>query len=462
MLAGLAGAAVFPWLPAAARGQAPSGVTDPAAVSPLAVERDWSGSNPLRYPDPDVIALDPRFRRLVQFNAPIQRLHTGTLWAEGPAWNGVGRYLVWSDIPNDTQLRWIADDNRVTPFRAPSGNSNGNTFDFQGRQLSCEHGNRRVVRYEHNGTVTVVAERFEGRRLNSPNDLVVHPDGGIWFTDPIFGISGPYEGNRAESELAPAIYRVDPQSGRVDKVTDDAAMPNGLCFSPDYALLYVADRGETRVFDVDGGRRVVRYEPNGTVTVIADKYQGKRLNSPNDIVVHPDGGIWFTDPIYGIRGEYEGYKGEQETKEAVYRIDGKTGQIAKVTDEVGEPNGICFSPDYKRLYVADTGMPRDIKAYDVDGATLRNGKRLIQLDIPGSGAPSAADGIRCDADGNIWAGARPGVQVITPAGERIGMIRLPETCANVCFGGPRRNRLFMTASQSLYSVYVETHGAHIA
>jgi gluconolactonase len=198
------------------------------------------------------------------------------------------------------------------------------------------------------------------------------------------------------------------------------------------------------------------------VTTIAERFQGKKLNSPNDVVVAPDGGIWFTDPFYGIRGNYEGFKAEQESKEAVYHVDGKTGQIAKVTDEVGQPNGLCFSPDYKKLYVADTGMPRDIKVWDVDGQTLRNGKRLVQLDIPGTGAPSAADGIRCDADGNIWAGARPGVQVGAPTGERIGMIRLPETCANVCFGGPRRNRLFMTASQSLYAVYVETTGAHIA
>ena len=247
-------------------------------------------------------------------------------------------------------MRWIEEDGRVTVFRNPSGYSNGNTFDYEGRQLSCEH----------------------------------------------------------------------------------------------------------------GGRRVVRYEPNGTVTVIADKFQGKRLNSPNDIVVHPDGGIWFTDPTYGIRGNYEGFKGEQELKEAVYRADPKTGQMDKVTDEVGGPNGICFSPDYKKLYVADTGMPRDIKVWDVDGKTIRNGKRFVQLDIPGTGAPSAADGIRCDADGNIWAGARPGVQIVAPTGERIGMIRLPETCANVCFGGQRRNRLFMTASQSLYAVYVETTGAHIA
>jgi gluconolactonase len=211
-----------------------------------------------------------------------------------------------------------------------------------------------------------------------------------------------------------------------------------------------------------GGRRVVRYEPNGTVTTLAERFDGKRLNSPNDVVVNPDGGIWFTDPFYGIRGNYEGFKAPQESKESVYRVDGKTGQIAKVTDDVGQPNGLCFSPDYTKLYVADTGMPREIKVWDVDGGRLRNGKRFAQFDIPGTNTPSAADGIRCDADGNIWAGARPGVQIFAPNGERIGMIRLPETCANVCFGGNRRNRLFMTASQSLYSVYVETTGAHIA
>jgi gluconolactonase len=319
-------------------------------VSPVPTPRDWSRLEPLQYPDPDIVAFDPRFRRYMIGNTLIKRLHIGTLWAEGPAWNGVGRYLIWSDIPNNVQMRWIEDDARVTTFRNPSGYSNGNTFDYEGRQLSCEH----------------------------------------------------------------------------------------------------------------GGRRVVRYEPSGIVTTIAERFDGKRLNSPNDVVVHPDGGIWFTDPFYGIRGNYEGFKAEQETKEAVYRVDGKTGRVEKVTDEVGQPNGICFSPDYRKLYVADTGMPRDIKVWDIDGPALRNGKRFIALDIPGTGAPSAADGIRCDADGNLWAGARPGVQVIASSGERIGMIRLPETCANVCFGGPRRNRLFMTASQSLYAVHVETVGAHIA
>jgi gluconolactonase len=207
---------------------------------------------------------------------------------------------------------------------------------------------------------------------------------------------------------------------------------------------------------------VVRYEPNGQTTVIAERFEGKRLNSPNDIVVHPDGNIWFTDPPYGIAGNYEGFKSESELPVAVYRVDGKTGQVFKATDDVTAPNGICFSPDYRTLYVADTGPAREIKSFEVDGSSLRRARSFAKLDIPGAGTPTAADGIRCDVDGNVWAGARPGVQVIAPNGERIGMIRLPETCANVCFGGLKRNRLFMTASQSLYAVYVNTIGAHIA
>lgn len=322
----------------------------PSAISSDPTPRDWSGQVPVRYPDPDIVALDNRFRRYIIGNTIIKRLHIGTLWAEGPAWNGVGRYLVWSDIPNNVQMRWIEEDGRVTQFRSPSGYSNGNTFDYEGRQLSCEH----------------------------------------------------------------------------------------------------------------GGRRVVRYEFDGTTTVIADKFEGKRLNSPNDIVVHPDGSIWFTDPAYGINGNYEGFKAEKEVKEGVYRVDPKSGQMQKITDEMSGPNGICFSPDYKKLYVADTGSGREIKVWDVNGSAARGGTRFVQLTQPGSGAPSAADGIRCDKDGNVWAGARPGVQVVAPTGEPIGMIRLPENCANVCFGGLRRNRLFMTASQSLYSVYVQTTGAHIA
>jgi gluconolactonase len=319
-----------------------------AQVSPIPTPRNWN--DPLQYPDPDIVAIDPRFNRLTIRNTPIKRLHTGTLWAEGPAWNGVGRYLVWSDIPNDVQLRWLDEDSHVSTFRHPAGNSNGNTFDYQGRQLSCEH----------------------------------------------------------------------------------------------------------------GGRRVARYEPDGTITVVAERYQGKRFNSPNDVVVHPDGDIWFTDPPYGIIGYYEGFKADSELPVAVYRVDGRSGQIDKVSDEVGAPNGLCFSPDYKRLYLADTGGPREIKVFDVDGKTLRSGRSFAKLTMPGTTMPSGADGMRCDVEGNLWAGARPGVQVLAPTGELLGMIRLPETCANVCFGGAKRNRLFMTASQSLYAVYVNTTGAHIA
>jgi gluconolactonase len=318
-------------------------------VSPKATVRDWSGQVPVQYPDPDILALDNRFRKYMIGNTVIRRHYTGTLWSEGPAWSGVGRYLVWSDIPNNVQMRWLEDDGRVTVFRNPSGYSNGNTFDFEGRELSCEH----------------------------------------------------------------------------------------------------------------GGRRVVRYEPNGTLTVIADKFQGKRLNSPNDIVVHPDGSVWFTDPTYGIQGNYEGFQSQPEIKQAVYRVDPKTGQMDKVTDDPDQPNGICFSPDYKKLYVADTGSGGDTRVYDLDGKTLRNGKRFVKLEAPGGG-PSAADGIRCDTDGNLWCGASPGVQIVAPDGARIGIIRMPETCANISFGGTKRNRLFMAASQSLYSVYVGAVGAHIA
>ena len=323
-------------------------------------QRDWSGKDPVRYPDPDIIALDKRFNKYKIGNTPIQRLHTGTLWSEGPAWNSEGQYLVWSDIPNDRQLRWLQDDGHVSTLRNPSGYSNGNTFDYEGRQLSCEHGNRRVVRYEH----------------------------------------------------------------------------------------------------------------NGSVTVIADKSNGKILNGPNDIVVHPDGDIWFTDPGYGTLMDYEGHKGELLLKEAVYRVD-KTGQVTMVTDELYKPNGICFSPDYKKVYVCDTGAthypdaPKNIKVYDVAGGkALRNGRQYISMEMSGKGA-GLADGIRADTDGNIWVGAGwvgagyDGVHVFTPSGERIGIIQLPEICANICFGGPKRNRLFMAAGQSLYAVYVEARGAHI-
>jgi gluconolactonase len=312
---------------------------------------------PTRYPDPDIVVLDQRFAQYRVGNTSIKRLWTGALWAEGPAWSSAGRYLVWSDIPNNIQLRWLDEDGHVSVFRNPSGNSNGNTFDFQGRQISCEHLNRRVVRYE---------------------------------------------------------------------------------------------------FD-------------GSVTVLADAYDGKPLNSPNDVVVHPDGGVWFTDPPYGTRpvGGYEGTPGgELFLKNAVYRIDPTTGGLDKVVDEMDSPNGLCFSHDYRRLYVVDTGAPRDIRVYDVaDEKKLANGRQFHDLKL-GDGH-ATADGVRADIFGNVWASAAggpgiDGVQIFTPEGERIGQVLLPERCANVCFGGAKRNRLFMTASQSLYAVYVNTRGAHVA
>jgi gluconolactonase len=337
-------------------------LTTAALAAPALAQRDWSNKNPTRYPDPDVVVLDPRFAKIKVGNASIERLHVGCRWAEGPAWNAVGRYLIWSDIPNDRQLRWVEDDGHVSTFRSPAQYSNGNTFDYEGRQLSCEHDTRRLVRYEH----------------------------------------------------------------------------------------------------------------NGKVTVLADKWEGKPLNAPNDVVVHPDGSIWFTDPGYGILVAYEGHVDKQEVKEAVYRIDSKTGKMDKVTDEIFKPNGLCFSPDYKKLYIADTGSshypsaPKNIKVWDVaDAKSLRGGKQFTSMELPGKGA-GLADGIRADAQGNIWVGAGwvgagyDGVHVFAPDGTRIGMIHLPEICSNVCFGGPKRNRLFMTASQSLYAVYVETTGAHIA
>ena len=331
-------------------------------IPTLAQTRDYGqNASPVRYPDPDILVIDKRFAKYKIGNTPIQRLYKGTLWAEGPAWCGGGRYLVWSDIPNDRQLRWLEEDGHVSVFRKPAGYSNGNTFDYEGRELSCEHGNRRVVRYEH----------------------------------------------------------------------------------------------------------------DGKVTVLSDKWEGKILNAPNDIVVHPDGGIWFSDPGYGALMNYEGHKGELLLKEAVYRIDPKKGGMEKVLDDMFKPNGLCFSPDYKKLYVADTGAshnekaPKNIMVYDVvDGTKLGKSREFINMDL--NGKAGFADGIRADVDGNIWVGAGwvgegyDGVHIFSPDGTRIGQILLPEICSNVCFGGTKRNRLFMTGSQSLYAVYVETQGAHIA
>jgi gluconolactonase len=264
---------------------------------------------------------------------------------------------VFSDVPGDLQLRWIEDDNRVTEFRKPSGNSNGNTFDYQGRQISCQHGHRRVLRYEHDGSTTILASNYNGKRFNSPNDVIVNKN---------------------------------------------------------------------------------------------------------------DNSIWFTDPSYGIMKNYTGRKAPSELKEAVYRIDSKTAKITKVTDDITKPNGLCFSPDLKTLYVSDTGDgENNIKMWDIDGETLKNRKQFTSMKMDSFDKVGHADGIRADEDGNIWSSAGwvgegyDGVHIFAPNGDRIGQILLPENCANLCFGGRKRNRLFMAASQSLYAVYTDAIGAHI-
>ena len=329
-----------------------------------------AAASPVRYPRPDVKTLDPTFSGFVG-NSPIETLFSspGMYWAEGPAWSGQGRFLVWSDIPNDLQYRWLEDDGHVSVFRRPSNNSNGNTFDREGRQISFEHLTHRVVRYERDGSVTVLADSFANKPLNAPNDGVVHPNGDLWFTDPGYGRLGDYEGEKTDT---------------------DSLQPH--------------------------------------------------------------------------------------QKEAIYRLDAKTGKLHQVTDEIFKPNGVCFSPDYSKLYAADTGSshyrdapPGIIKVWDVrNESRLANGRVFasMALSVDGEERVGGADGIRCDVDGNIWSSAGwagagyDGVHVFNPEGERVGQIVLPEVCANLCFGGRKRNRLFMTASQSLYAVYTNTKGAH--
>ena len=225
--------------------------------------------------------------------------------------------------------------------------------------------------------------------------------------------------------------------------------------------------GEGRlVLAMHGDRRIARMDaplnaPEPNFETLVGDFEGRRFNSPNDVALGSNGDLYFTDPPYGIRGDYEGNRAEQEHPLSVYRVDADGG-IKRVTDDIDAPNGLCFSPDYSLLYVSNTGAGQDIRVWDVDGDILRNGRTFAELVDPTTGSRTSADGIRCDVDGNVWAGARPGVQVVAPNGVTIGVIRLPEVCANVCFGGTKRNRLFMTASQSLYSVYVGVRGAGVA
>lgn len=304
-----------------------------------------------RYPDPLIETLDERFDKYRIFSAAVERLHTGCRWSEGPVWFGDGRYLLWSDIPNNRILKWEEETGAVSVYRRPTDFANGHTRDRQGRLITCEHGGRKVSRTEYDGSITTIMEDWEGRRLNSPNDVVVKSDGSIWFTDPVFGILGNYEGHKADPELPQCVYRVDGDTGATSIIADDILGPNGLCFSPDESILYIV---QSR----------------------------------------------------------------------------------------GEPH-------------------RNILAYDVaDNGTDITNKRVF-IDAGPDGTP---DGMRCDIDGNLWCGwgmgsaELDGVMVYAPDGTRIGRIALPERCANVCFGGAKRNRLFMAASQSLYALYVNTQG----
>ena len=310
---------------------------------------DWQPSS--RYPDPSIVVVDPAFERYRLPLAKVERIATDCRWCEGPVWLGDARSLLWSDIPNNRMLRWDEETGAVCVFRKPSNYANGHTRDRQGRIVSCEHGGRRISRTEHDGRVTTVADSYMGKRLNSPNDVVVKSDGSIWFTDPTFGILGWYEGARAEPELPMNVYRVD-ASGEIELVAEGISQPNGLAFSPDEALLYIVE---------------------------------SRSN------------------------------------------------------------------------------PRKILAFDV-----HNGRKLANRRVLIDAGPGSPDGFRVDIDGKLWCGwgmgkeGLDGVHVFDPGGKLIGRIDLPERCANLCFGGVHRNRLFMAASTSVYALYVNTQGVGYA
>ena len=304
-----------------------------------------------RYPDPAIVALDPRFEKYWLKLSCVERIATGCRWAEGPVYFGDGRYLLWSDIPNNRILKWEEETGAVSIYRKPSNFANGHTRDRQGRLIGCSH----------------------------------------------------------------------------------------------------------------GGRCVTRTEYDGSITVLIDSFGGKRLNSPNDVVVKSDGSIWFTDPTFGILANYEGYKSEPEIDANVYRLEPGTNEATVVAEGVLGPNGLAFSPDEKLLYIVESrGVPnRKILVYDVTDGGRKLANKRVHIDA----GPGTPDGMRCDIDGNLWCGwgmgspELDGVMVFAPDGKPIGRIALPERSANVCFGGLKRNRLFMAASQSVYALYVNTQGA---
>ena len=311
---------------------------------------DWQPAQ--RYPDPCIVSVDPTFDKYRLPLAKIERIAHGFRWAEGPVWLGDARALVFSDVPGNVMYRWDEETGVTAAYRKPSNNGNGNTRDRQGRIVTCEHLTRRVTRTEYDGRITVLADSFEGKRFNSPNDIVVKSDDSIWFTDPVFGITGYYEGEKDTPQLAPNVYRRD-----------------------------------------------------------------------------------------------------------------QDGTLAIVAEGVNQPNGLAFSPDESILYVVESrAVPRKILAFDVvNGRTLANRRDLID-----AGPQGTPDGFRCDMDGNLWCGwgmgaaGLDGVHIFNPDGKLIGRIDLPERCANLCFGGVHRNRLFMAASTSVYSLYVNTQGVPYA
>jgi len=309
---------------------------------------DWQPSD--RYPDSLIRILDPGFAKYRLNAAKVEKIASGMRWAEGPVWFGDGRYLLWSDIPNNRIVKWEEETGAVSVFRKPSNNANGNTRDRQGRLLTCEHDARRVTRTEYDGAITVIADHYDGKPLNSPNDIICKSDGSIWFSDPPFGLLNFYEGHASKAELATNVYRWDPKSQKLEVAADDVNRPNGLAFSPDESKLYIIEAGQT---------------------------------------------------------------------------------------------------------------PRVIRVYDV----VNNGTRLAGMRVLITAEPNGTpDGMRIDVDGNLWVGwgmgaaGLDGVAIFNPEGKLIGRIDLPERCANVCFGGRYRNRLFMAASTSVYSLFVNTQG----